>query len=139
MDQQQSNNCLLETSHLFADRHCVCDLWSFLYVNCLLVLFLDKMGRGFIVEDAVEGYLSHLCEEPTKSPCTGLLIGQVQRKCSFRGQIFFSCYLLYKYSKPHNYINIVTLKEKRTTINYTNCDSRLLFLHFFFADKLKRQ
>ncbi|CAF91298.1 unnamed protein product [Tetraodon nigroviridis] len=33
------------------------------------------MGRGFIVEDAVEGYLSNLCEQPT-SPTTGLLIGQ---------------------------------------------------------------
>lgn len=34
------------------------------------------MGRGFIVEDAVEGYLSNLCEQPA-IPTTGLLIGQV--------------------------------------------------------------
>ncbi|XP_056913670.1 protein odr-4 homolog isoform X3 [Takifugu flavidus] len=33
------------------------------------------MGRGFIVEDVVEGYLSRLCEQST-SPITGLLIGQ---------------------------------------------------------------
>lgn len=53
-----------------------------MYANCLFFSFLDKMGRGFIVEDAVEGYLSNLCEQST-SPTTGLLIGQVQYKCSF--------------------------------------------------------
>lgn len=53
-----------------------------MYVHCLLSLLLDIMGRGFIVEDAVEGYLSKLCEKPT-SPVTGLLIGQVQYKCNF--------------------------------------------------------
>lgn len=34
------------------------------------------MGRGYIVEDAVEGYLSKLCEQQP-GPVTGLLIGQV--------------------------------------------------------------
>lgn len=34
------------------------------------------MGRGIIVDDAVEGYLSHLCE-PHAAATTGLLIGQV--------------------------------------------------------------
>lgn len=34
------------------------------------------MGRGYIVEDAVEGYLSKLCEQQA-GPVTGLLIGQV--------------------------------------------------------------
>ncbi|XP_068197409.1 protein odr-4 homolog [Antennarius striatus] len=33
------------------------------------------MGRGYIVEDAVEGYLSKLCEQH-EGPITGLLIGQ---------------------------------------------------------------
>lgn len=34
------------------------------------------MGRGYIVEDAVERYLSKLCEQQA-GPVTGLLIGQV--------------------------------------------------------------
>lgn len=34
------------------------------------------MGRGYIVEDAVEGYLSKLCDQQA-STVTGLLIGQV--------------------------------------------------------------
>lgn len=55
------------------------DMLTKLYI--LLFLFPARMGRGFIVEDAVEGYLSNLCEQP--SPTTGLLIGQVQYKCSF--------------------------------------------------------
>lgn len=38
---------------------------------------LDSMGRGYIVEDAVEGYLSKLCEQQAR-PVTGLLIGQVR-------------------------------------------------------------
>ncbi|XP_070701152.1 protein odr-4 homolog [Pempheris klunzingeri] len=39
------------------------------------------MGRGYIVEDAVEGYLSKLCEQQA-GPVAGLLIGQssVQRE-----------------------------------------------------------
>lgn len=39
------------------------------------------MGRSYMVEEAVEGYLSHLCEQQP-GPVTGLLIGQV-RVCSF--------------------------------------------------------
>lgn len=34
------------------------------------------MGRGCIVQDDVEGYLSKLCEQKA-DPVTGLLIGQV--------------------------------------------------------------
>uniref|UniRef100_A0A672HT94 Protein odr-4 homolog n=1 Tax=Salarias fasciatus TaxID=181472 RepID=A0A672HT94_SALFA len=40
------------------------------------------MGRGFIVEDAVEGYLSQLCEQQA-GPVTGLLIGQSSAQRDF--------------------------------------------------------
>ncbi|GAA6227551.1 protein odr-4 homolog [Lates japonicus] len=40
------------------------------------------MGRGFIVEDAVEGYLSKLCEQQA-GPVTGLLIGQSSSQRDF--------------------------------------------------------
>lgn len=46
----------------------------YMHLYCLSSFF--RMGRGFIVEDVVEGYLSRLCERST-SPITGLLIGQV--------------------------------------------------------------
>lgn len=52
----------------------------YMHVYCLSSFF--RMGRGFIVEDFVEGYLSRLCEQST-GPITGLLIGQVQYKCTF--------------------------------------------------------
>lgn len=51
-----------------------------MHLYCLSSFF--RMGRGFIVEDVVGGYLSRLCEQST-SPITGLLIGQVQYKCTF--------------------------------------------------------
>lgn len=44
--------------------------------SSLSTLSLGSMGRGYIVEDAVEGYLSNLCEQQA-APVTGLLIGQV--------------------------------------------------------------
>ncbi|KAM3603891.1 uncharacterized protein V6R79_003631 [Siganus canaliculatus] len=40
------------------------------------------MGRGYIVEGAVEGYLSQLCE-PKSGPVTGLLIGQSSAQRDF--------------------------------------------------------
>uniref|UniRef100_A0A3Q3J0A5 Protein odr-4 homolog n=1 Tax=Monopterus albus TaxID=43700 RepID=A0A3Q3J0A5_MONAL len=40
------------------------------------------MGRSYIVEDAVEGYLCKLCEQQT-SPVTGLLIGQSSTQRDF--------------------------------------------------------
>ncbi|XP_040911307.1 protein odr-4 homolog [Toxotes jaculatrix] len=40
------------------------------------------MGRGYIVEDAVEGYLSKLCEQQA-GPVTGLLIGQSSAQRDF--------------------------------------------------------
>ncbi|XP_071750787.1 protein odr-4 homolog [Centroberyx gerrardi] len=40
------------------------------------------MGRGYIAEDAVEGYLSKLCE-PGVVPVTGLLIGQSSAQRDF--------------------------------------------------------
>ncbi|CAN9503408.1 unnamed protein product [Ophioblennius macclurei] len=40
------------------------------------------MGRGFIVEDAVEGYLSQLCEQQP-GPVTGLLVGQSSAQRDF--------------------------------------------------------
>ncbi|KAM7378762.1 hypothetical protein PAMP_004361 [Pampus punctatissimus] len=40
------------------------------------------MGRGYIVEDAVEGYLSRLCEQKA-GPVTGLLIGQSSTQRDF--------------------------------------------------------
>ncbi|XP_044074401.1 protein odr-4 homolog [Siniperca chuatsi] len=40
------------------------------------------MGRGYIVEDAVEGYLSKLCEQQA-GPVTGLLIGQSSTQRDF--------------------------------------------------------
>ncbi|KAG8013851.1 Dihydropyrimidine dehydrogenase [NADP(+)] [Nibea albiflora] len=40
------------------------------------------MGRGYIVEDAVEGYLSNLCEQQA-APVTGLLIGQSSAQRDF--------------------------------------------------------
>ncbi|KAM8728887.1 protein odr-4 homolog isoform 1-T1 [Acanthopagrus schlegelii] len=40
------------------------------------------MGRGYIVEDAVEGYLSKLCEQQP-GPVTGLLIGQSSTQRDF--------------------------------------------------------
>lgn len=43
----------------------------------LFTLSFGSMGRGYIVEDAVEGYLSKLCEQQP-GPVTGLLIGQVK-------------------------------------------------------------
>ncbi|XP_070830558.1 protein odr-4 homolog [Chaetodon trifascialis] len=39
------------------------------------------MGRGYIIEDAVEGYLSKLCEQA--GPVTGLLIGQSSAQRDF--------------------------------------------------------
>lgn len=36
------------------------------------------MGRGYLVEDAVEKYLSELCTQHAV-PVTGLLIGQVSK------------------------------------------------------------
>lgn len=42
----------------------------------MCVTLSDNMGRGYIVEDAVESYLYKLCEFKA-SPITGLLIGQV--------------------------------------------------------------
>lgn len=45
------------------------------------------MGRGFIVEESVEGYLSQLCEKAV-NPITGLLIGQVRLLClDFHGDV----------------------------------------------------
>lgn len=41
------------------------------------------MGRGYIVEDAVEGYLSELCQQQA-GPVTGLLIGQVSSSLCIR-------------------------------------------------------
>lgn len=40
------------------------------------------MGRGYIVEDSVEGYLSKLCEQHA-GPVTGLLIGQSSTQRDF--------------------------------------------------------
>lgn len=40
------------------------------------------MGRGYIVDDAVEGYLSKLCEQQA-GPVTGLLIGQSSTQRDF--------------------------------------------------------
>ncbi|KAG7235750.1 hypothetical protein INR49_002252 [Caranx melampygus] len=40
------------------------------------------MGRGYIVEDAVEGYLSELCQQQA-GPVTGLLIGQSSAQKDF--------------------------------------------------------
>ncbi|XP_023259816.1 protein odr-4 homolog [Seriola lalandi dorsalis] len=40
------------------------------------------MGRGYIVEDAVEGYLSKLCQQQA-GPVTGLLIGQSSAQRDF--------------------------------------------------------
>uniref|UniRef100_A0A3Q0QTF2 Protein odr-4 homolog n=1 Tax=Amphilophus citrinellus TaxID=61819 RepID=A0A3Q0QTF2_AMPCI len=40
------------------------------------------MGRGYIVQDAVEGYLSRLCEQKA-DPVTGLLIGQSSAQRDF--------------------------------------------------------
>ncbi|XP_035527375.1 protein odr-4 homolog [Morone saxatilis] len=40
------------------------------------------MGRGYIVEDAVEGYVSKLCEQQV-GPVTGLLIGQSSTQRDF--------------------------------------------------------
>ncbi|XP_028283520.1 protein odr-4 homolog [Parambassis ranga] len=40
------------------------------------------MGRGYVVEDAVEGYLSKLCEQQA-GPITGLLIGQCSAQRDF--------------------------------------------------------
>ncbi|KAF7644804.1 hypothetical protein LDENG_00215610 [Lucifuga dentata] len=40
------------------------------------------MGRGYIVEDAVEGYLSRLCQTPA-GPVSGLLIGQSSNQRDF--------------------------------------------------------
>lgn len=40
------------------------------------------MGRGYIVEDAVEGYLSELCQQQA-GPVTGLLIGQSSAQRDF--------------------------------------------------------
>ncbi|XP_069029338.1 protein odr-4 homolog [Embiotoca jacksoni] len=40
------------------------------------------MGRGYIVEDAVEGYLSKLCEQQA-GPVSGLLIGQSSAQRAF--------------------------------------------------------
>ncbi|XP_030608051.1 protein odr-4 homolog [Archocentrus centrarchus] len=40
------------------------------------------MGRGYIVQDAVEGYLSKLCEQKA-DPVTGLLIGQSSAQRDF--------------------------------------------------------
>ncbi|TKS80383.1 Protein odr-4 -like protein [Collichthys lucidus] len=40
------------------------------------------MGRSYIVEDAVEGYLSNLCEQQA-APVTGLLIGQSSAQRDF--------------------------------------------------------
>lgn len=57
----------------------------YVHLYCLSSFF--RMGRGFIVEDVVEGYLSRLCEQST-SPITGLLIGQVQYKCTFYWQFY---------------------------------------------------
>lgn len=84
------------------------------------------MGRGFIVEDAVEGYLSNLCEQPT-SPTTGLLIGQVQYKCSFHKSFYSAVNQCTNIAnRIHDRtieqtvkVNIVTLKEKHITIDYT--------------------
>lgn len=64
---------------------------EYLYVNCFLFSFLEKMGRGFIVEDAVEGYLSNLCKQPT-GPTTGLLIGQVQHCHTERKTHYYKLY-----------------------------------------------
>lgn len=41
------------------------------------------MGRGYIVEEAVEGYLSKLCEQQAAGEVTGLLIGQSSAQRDF--------------------------------------------------------
>lgn len=46
-------------------------------ITSLPTFSLGTMGRGYIVEEAVEGYLSKLCDQQA-GPVTGLLIGQVR-------------------------------------------------------------
>lgn len=67
------------------------------------------MGRGFIVEEAVEAYLSKLCEPPS-SRVTGLLIGQVQDKLPESALTHGTSVKAHALKETYNQVNIITMR-----------------------------